>query len=85
MHERRVFRRRVETGVFERDEAADLLDDTKILLVDDSPYKALKNPQFTSIHPREWIAFGDGDETRKSGYKDDDLSENGNFADIWRK
>ncbi len=50
---------------------------TKILLVDDSPYKALKNPQFTSIHPREWIAFGDGDETRKSGYEDDDLSENG--------
>lgn len=50
---------------------------TKILLVDDSPYKALKNPQFTSIHPREWIAFGGGDETRKGGYEDDDLSENG--------
>ena len=48
----------------------------KILLVDDSPYKALKNPQFTSIHPREWIAFGGGDEN-KGGYKDDELSENG--------
>jgi hypothetical protein len=48
----------------------------KILLVDDSPYKALKNPQFTSIHPREWIAFGGGDEN-KGGYKDDELSKNG--------
>ena len=48
----------------------------KILLVDDSPYKALKNMQFTSIHPREWIAsFGD----------DDELSENGKLRTYLEK
>ena len=48
----------------------------KILLVDDSPYKALKNMQFTSIHPREWIA---------SFIDDDELSENGKLRTYLEK
>ena len=48
----------------------------KILLVDDSPYKALKNMQFTSIHPREWVA---------SSGDDDELSENGKLRTYLEK
>ena len=76
MHELWLLRRRVaQTGVFKRDATKDLFwSHDKILLVDDSPYKALKNMQFTSIHPREWIA---------SFIDDDELSEKRETAHIF--
>ena len=36
-------------------------DASNTVLIDDSPYKALTNPEFTAIHPRAWQGPSDAD------------------------
>ena len=50
-------------------------DDTNTLMIDDSPYKALLNAPYTSIHPRSWTPFSASDENDNDLAPDNPIRE----------